>query len=87
MADDGLITAFGERQSSTVTAGVYLFSTAIFLHAAEARMRGLNAMRRFLAMLLEKKRRFAALEVPRAIDIDDAADLKAAHEMLARESE
>jgi NDP-sugar pyrophosphorylase family protein len=87
VADDGVITAFGERQTPIVTAGVYMFSTAIFVHATEARTRGLDAMRRFLAMLLEKGVRFAALEVPRAIDVDDAADLKAAHEMIARESE
>ena len=87
IVDDGVITAFGDRQSPMVTAGVYLFSTAIFIHAAEARIRGLDAMRRFLAMLLEKGARFAALEVPRAIDVDDAADLTAAYEMIARESE
>jgi len=81
---DGLITAFGESESPMVTAGIYLLSTAIFVHAAEARMRGLNAMRRFLAMLLDKGVRFAALEVPRAIDIDDAATLKAARDMIAR---
>lgn len=87
IADDGVITAFGERQSPMVTAGVYLLSSAIFVHAAEARARGLDAMRRFLAMLLEKGARFAALELPRAIDVDDAVDLRAAHEMIARESE
>jgi choline kinase len=87
ISDDGMITAFERRQSPIVTAGVYLFSTAIFSHAAEARMLQLNAMRRFLAMLLERGRRFAALEVPRAIDLDDEADLRAAHEMLDRESE
>lgn len=87
IADDGIITAFGERQSRMVTAGVYLLSTAIFAHAAEAHLRGLGAMRRFLAMLLEKAMRFAALEVPQAIDVDDAADLKAAREMLARQYE
>jgi choline kinase len=81
---DGLITAFGESQSPMVTAGIYLLSTAIFVHAAEARMRGLNAMRRFLAMALDKGTRFTALEVPRAIDIDDAATLKAAQDMIAR---
>jgi NDP-sugar pyrophosphorylase family protein len=85
--DDGEITALGDRQSSTVTAGIYLFSTAIFGHAGEARRRGLDAMRRFLAMLLEEGMRFGGLEVPRAIDVDGAADLSAAHEMLARESE
>lgn len=84
---DGVITALGERLSPMVTAGLYLLSTRIFVHAAEARMRGLDAMRLFLAMLLEKGTRIAALEVPQAIDVDDAADLRAAHEMLARESE
>jgi len=84
---DGVITALGERQSPMVTAGLYLLSTGIFVHAAEARMRGLDAMRLFLAMLLEKGTRIAALEVPQAIDVDDAVDLRAAHEMLARESE
>jgi NDP-sugar pyrophosphorylase family protein len=87
IADDGVITAFGESQSSMVTAGIYLFSTALFIHSAEARMRGLNALRRFLGLLLDKGMRFAALEVPRAIDVDDAADLRAAQEMIARESE
>jgi NDP-sugar pyrophosphorylase family protein len=87
IAHDGVITAFGYRKSPMVTAGVYLFSTAIFVHAAEARRRGLNAMRRFLAMLLEKGTRFSALELPRAIDVDDARDLSAAHTMLACGSE
>ena len=85
--DDGVITALGEQQSPMVTAGIYLFSTAIFVHAAEARTRGLDAMRRFLGMLIEKGVRFAALEVPWAIDVDDAADLRAAHEMIARQTE
>jgi choline kinase len=81
--EDGVITAFGKSQSAMVTAGVYLLSTAVFIHAAEARMRGLDAMRRFLALLLDKGVRFAGLEVPGAIDIDDAADLVAAQEMIA----
>jgi NDP-sugar pyrophosphorylase family protein len=87
ITDGGVIAALGERQAAMVTAGVYLFSTAIFGHAAEARARGLDAMRRFLGMLLEKGARFAALEVPQAIDVDDPADLLAAREMLAREAE
>lgn len=84
---DGSITALGELQSTMVTAGIYLLSTAIFLHAAEARVRRLSAMRRFLEMLLTKGMRFAALEVPRAIDVDDAATLTAAQDLIARESE
>ncbi len=87
IAGNGVITALGEPQSPMVTAGIYLFSTAIFGHAAEARRRGLDAMRRFLAMLVEKSMRFGALEVEGAIDVDDPADLRAARDMLARESE
>lgn len=83
----GVITAVGESQSPMVTAGIYLLSTAVFVHGAEARMRGLNAMRGFFAMLVDKGMGFAALEVPRAIDIDDAATLRAAQDMIARESE
>jgi NDP-sugar pyrophosphorylase family protein len=87
IADNGLITAFGESPALMVTAGIYLLSTAIFVHADEARIRGLDAMRRFLAMLLDKGMRLASVEVPRAIDVDDAVDLRAAQEMIARISE
>jgi mannose-1-phosphate guanylyltransferase len=87
IAEDGVITAFDKSQAATVTAGLYLFSTAVFAHAAEARGRRLDAMRRFLALLLEKGMRFAALEVPWAIDIDEEADLSAANEMIASETD
>lgn len=83
---DGIIDGFGEPRSRMVTAGVYLLSTGVFAHRTEARSRGLNAMRRFLAMLVDRGIRFAALEIPRAIDIDTAADLTEAREMIARGS-
>jgi choline kinase len=81
---DGVISGLGQPESSIVTAGVYLLSTDIFAHKTEARSRGLNAMRRFLAMLVDKENKFAALEVPRAIDVDTAADLMEAREMVGR---
>jgi NDP-sugar pyrophosphorylase family protein len=84
---EGVITALGELQSAMVTAGIYLLSTAVFDYTREAHRRGLNAMRRFLDLLVEKGMRFAALEVQRAIDIDDAATLRAARAMIACESE
>jgi NDP-sugar pyrophosphorylase family protein len=87
IADDGVITAFRESQSPMVTAGIYLLSTAVFVHATEARIRGLDAMRHFFAFLLEKGMRFGALEVPQAIDIDSPTDLIAAREMIARQSQ
>jgi len=85
--EGGIITAFRRSQPPMVTAGVYLLSTAVFNHAAEARMRRLDAMRRFFGLVLERGTRFAALRVPKAIDIDNPADLRAAEAMLARESE
>jgi choline kinase len=87
ITQQGIIAGLGQRQSPMVTAGIYLLSTDIFLHTAEARRRGLGAMRRFLAMLIEKGSRFAALEVPQAIDIDVGADLKAAQEIVRGEPE
>jgi choline kinase len=83
---NGVITALGQSPSPAVTAGLYLLPTALFAHAAQARRRGLDAMRRFLSMLVEEGMRFAALEVPQAIDLDEAADLKAAQEMIAGQS-
>lgn len=87
LGSDGLIISLGESESTMVTAGIYLLPTAIFVQAAEARARRLNAMRQFLRMLIDKGMRFSALEVSQAIDIDDAASLRAAQEMIARESE
>ena len=81
---DALIGGFGRPQSAMVTAGIYLLSTAVFAHAAEARSRGLNAMRHFLAMLLDRSVRLAALEISRSVDVDTAADLSEAREMLDR---
>jgi dTDP-glucose pyrophosphorylase len=87
IGSDGMIAALDRRQTPMVTAGLYLFATTIFDHAAEARLRGLDAMRQFLAMLLEKSMRFAALELQQAVDVDDSADLQAASAMLAGEAE
>lgn len=83
VAADGLIVGLNRTETECVTAGVYLFSTRIFDHAADARTRGLDAMRRFLAMLVEVGMRFAAVELAAAIDVDEGADLDAARTMLA----
>jgi choline kinase len=87
LADNGMITALGDPPSRMVTAGVYLFSKAIYLHAAEARRRQLDAMRRFLALLLEKSMRFAAVEMQGVVDLDDSTDLEAVRALLKRKSE
>jgi NDP-sugar pyrophosphorylase family protein len=78
VAAGGLITDLGESEAPMVTAGVYLFSTRIFAYAAEARASGLAAMRRFLALLLDKRMKFAAIKLEDVVDVDERGDLEAA---------
>lgn len=85
VSGDGAITALGERESELVTAGVYFLPSRIFDHADEARARRLDALRRFLAMLIEKDIRLGALELGGVIDIDEAADLEAARAAVEEE--
>jgi len=72
------ITALGEDQTPLVTAGVYLLPTKIFDFAKEARAARIPALRRFLAMLIDKRIRLGAIEMAGVIDIDEADDLAAA---------
>ena len=78
VSSDGLITRLGGDEGELVTAGLYLFSTRIFSFAAKAREARLDALRRFLALLLDEGFRLGAIEVSGAIDIDEPADLDAA---------
>ncbi|MBV8774049.1 MAG: NTP transferase domain-containing protein [Deltaproteobacteria bacterium] len=84
---EGMIVSLGGSEASLMTAGIYLFDTAIFAYADDAHRRGLSAMRQFLAMLVEGGERFAAFELSTAIDVDDGGSLAAARAMLAREPE
>jgi NDP-sugar pyrophosphorylase family protein len=83
VALDGTICALSDRESQLVTAGVYLFSTRIFSFGDEARAAGLDAMRRYLALLIAKGMRFAPMELTDVIDVDEAADLDAARALVA----
>jgi choline kinase len=78
VTENGLIHRLGEGQTSTVTAGLYVLSTGIFDYAADARRAGLDALRRFLAMLIERGMRLDAIEIEGSIDVDEASDLDAA---------
>ena len=81
---DNLISRLGGVQTRTVTAGIYFLSTRVFDFADEARRTGLDALRRFLAMLIEKRIRLGAIEIDGAIDVDEAPDLDAARRALRR---
>ncbi len=81
VTDEGLILHLGGVQTRMVTAGVYFLSTRVFDFADEARRAGLDALRRFLAMLIERAQ-LGAIEIFGAIDVDEAADLDAARRAL-----
>lgn len=79
---DNLISRLGGVQTRTITAGLYFLSTRVFDFADEARRTGLDALRRFLAMLIENRTQLGAIEIDGAIDVDEAHDLDAARRAL-----
>jgi NDP-sugar pyrophosphorylase family protein len=78
VSSNGLILALGNRQTSLVTAGLYFLSTRVFDFAADARRAGLDALRRYLALIIERGMRLDAIEIEGSIDVDEASDLDAA---------
>ncbi|MGA3228498.1 MAG: NTP transferase domain-containing protein [Candidatus Binatus sp.] len=78
VTENGLILRLGNRQTSMVTAGLYFLSTRVFDYAADARRAGLDALRRFLALIVERGMRLDAIEIEGSIDVDEASDLDAA---------
>jgi hypothetical protein len=83
VASDGVITRLGGHEAPRVTAGVYLFLTRIFAFGDMARSAGLDALRRYLALLISEGMRFAAIELTGVIDVDEGGDLDAARVLVA----
>src|SRR5262249_42604771 len=67
----GLITHLGSEQNRLVTAGLYFLHTRIFDLAGDARRAGLDALRRFLALLIDNQMSLHAIEIEGAIDVDE----------------
>jgi choline kinase len=84
VTSNGLIQQLSSRHTSMVTAGIYFLSTRIFEYADHARRGGLDALRRFLAMLIERGMRLDALEIEGSIDVDEASDLDAARTAIGK---
>jgi NDP-sugar pyrophosphorylase family protein len=82
VSKEGLITRLGSDEASSVTAGLYLLHTRIFAMAGEARRAGLDALRRFLSMLIDHQMKLYAVEVAGAIDVDEQSDLEAARRAI-----
>jgi choline kinase len=84
VTSNGLILGLGNRQTSMVTAGLYFLSTRVFDYTADARQAGLDALRRFLALLIEREMRLDAIELEGSIDVDEASDLDAARAAIRK---
>jgi NDP-sugar pyrophosphorylase family protein len=67
-----------------VTAGLYVLSTRVFDYATDARRAGLDALRRLLALLIERGMRLDAIELEDTIDVDEASDLDAARAAIRK---
>jgi hypothetical protein len=78
LTDDGLIARLGGAETSMVTGGIYMMHSGIFALADSARSLGLDALRRFLGLMLERGLKLGAVEIGGAIDVDEASDLDAA---------
>jgi len=78
LTNDRLIARLGGAETSIVTGGIYMMHSRIFALADSARSLGLEALRRFLGMMLERGHRLGAVEIGGAIDVDEASDLDAA---------
>ena len=83
---DRKIVALGDnaRPSSLVTAGFYFFSPKIFTLMEEARALKLNALRQFLALLMERGLPLFGVSVAKTIDVDHPRDLDTAEAWLRR---
>jgi NDP-sugar pyrophosphorylase family protein len=85
VANDGVISRLDSHAAPLVTAGVYLFPTRIFAFGDKARIAGLDALRQYLALLLNEGMRFAGIELTGAIDVDEPEDLDAARALVANQ--
>jgi len=68
--------------SGWVTSGTYFFFPQVYAHVAEARRRGLGALRQFLALLLEKREPLHGFRAGDAVDVDRPEDVAVAERFL-----
>ena len=82
LSDDAMITRLGGAETSMVTAGIYFLHTAMFELAESARSLKLDALRRLLALMIERGMKLGGVEIEGAIDVDEACDLEAARSAI-----
>lgn len=78
------VTAIGDdaNPSDWATAGLYLVHQSILGEAEAARREKLDALRKFLARLLDYGYEIAGIPISKSIDVDRPADVNAAEEFL-----
>lgn len=78
------VTALGAAASASpwITSGMYFLHPVVYAYVAEARRRGLGALREFLALLLEKGCRLGAFPVEQSVDVDRPEDIAVAERLL-----
>jgi NDP-sugar pyrophosphorylase family protein len=83
-ANSSRIVAIGQNAapSKLATAGIYAVRSSILREAAEARRDRLDALRSFLARLLERGYSLAAIPITDSIDVDYSADITKAEAFL-----
>ncbi|HEU4648876.1 MAG TPA: NTP transferase domain-containing protein [Gemmatimonadales bacterium] len=77
----GRVVRIGDQPAAPpcVTGGVYAFGPSARAVAEEALALGLERMRAFLGLLVQRGAAVGTVEVPRIIDLDDLRDLAAAN--------
>ena len=80
--DAGRIRAIGQGPSPHITAGCYFFQPRVFDWEAAARRRNLQALRQFLAMLVEEGFPLQGLDVGPSVDVDHPEDIARAEAFL-----
>ena len=86
MNEDGRITAIGDAaaDSEWITGGLYWFSPKIFDEVDRANQLGLDRLRKFQALLLERGYRILGHEFGTIIDVDHKADIAKAEEWIVK---
>ena len=81
---DQKIVALGEeaRPGRYVTAGFYYFKPEIFSMIDAARIKGFNALRQFLDLLLKNNYSLYGVPVSMTVDVDTPEDIEKAHKYL-----
>lgn len=72
----------GEPSPRWVTGGLYIFSPGIFTEMDLALGQGMERLRNFLALLVERGYRIAGHPFSRIVDVDHAGDIRTAEQLL-----